>query len=75
MSKSPPFERLVRFQEKDGGTIQYGDLPMSIANNELVGSSVDILAGDFSSGFQKTGAKGTIKHVELTSRFFVLGLS
>lgn len=57
-----PFERLVRF-ETDGGIETYGDLPSSVGNDDIVGSSVEVLDGDMRSGFKKSGSKATIKKV------------
>ena len=62
-SPPPPFERLVRF-EADGGEEMYGDLPgSSIDSDSIVGSTVEVLKGDFAAGFAKTGAKATVRKV------------
>lgn len=60
------FERLVRF-ETDGGKVTYGDLPSNVANNSIIGRSVDVLDGDVGSGFKKTSSKATIKKVSTSS--------
>lgn len=60
MASKAPFERLVRF-ETDDGKETYGDLPLSVANDAIVGSSVEALDGDIRSGFKKTGSKSTIR--------------
>lgn len=65
MASKAPFERLVRF-ETDGGKESYGDLPLSVANDETIGSSVETLDGDFKVGFKKTGSKATIRKASLT---------
>lgn len=59
-----PFERLVRF-ETDGGKESYGDLPLSVGTDAIIGSSVDVLDGDVKAGFKKTGSKATIKKVSI----------
>lgn len=59
MATKAPFERLVRFETEDGKE-SYGDLPSSVANDSIIGSSVETLDGDIRSGFKKTGSKATI---------------
>lgn len=64
MASSAAFERLVRF-ETDGGKETYGDLPLSVATDDIIGSSVATLDGDIRSGFKKTGSKATIRTVSV----------
>ncbi|KAK3074167.1 hypothetical protein LTR53_003637 [Teratosphaeriaceae sp. CCFEE 6253] len=60
MSSAPPFERLIRFQEQDGQSIRYGDLPLVVPNDGIIGGSVEVLNGDIQSGFQKAGTKAAV---------------
>lgn len=65
MASIAPFERLVRF-ENDGGKETYGDLPLNVANDAIIGSSVEVLDGDIKTGFKKSGSKATIKKAHFT---------
>ncbi|CAN9337753.1 unnamed protein product [Alternaria alternata] len=53
------FERLIRFEDKDGKTV-YGNLEKEVPTKEIEGSSVEVLEGDVKSGFKKTGQKTTV---------------
>lgn len=41
----------------------FGDLPMSSSVDDVVGSSVNTLDGDFNSGFKKGSSKATVRKV------------
>lgn len=56
------FERLIRFEDKDGKTV-YGNLEKEVPTKEIEGSSVEVLEGDVKSGFKKTGQKTTVGKV------------
>lgn len=56
------FERLIRFEDKDGKTV-YGNLEEEVPTREIEGSSVEVLSGDIKSGFKKTGEKATVGKV------------
>jgi transcription initiation factor TFIIH subunit 2 len=56
------FERLIRFEDKEGKTV-YGNLEKETPTREIEGSSVEILEGDVQSGFKKTGQKATVGKV------------
>lgn len=56
------FERLIRFEDKDGKTV-YGNLEKEVPTKEIEGSSVEVLEGDVKSVFKKTGQKTTVGKV------------
>ena len=56
------FERLIRFEDKDGKTV-YGNLEKEVPTKEIEGSSVEVLERDVKSGFKKTGQKTTVGKV------------
>lgn len=62
MATKPPFERLVRFED-DAGKEMHGDMTGNVDSDSIVGSSVEVLEGDFTSGFKKAGKKATIRKV------------
>ena len=67
MATKAPFERLIRF-ESDNGQVLYGDLPASKSTDDVVGSEVSTIEGDFKTGFKKGSSKSTVRKVSQTAR-------
>ena len=65
MADTITFERLIRFKSKDGKTY-HGNLPKETASAEIEGSEVEILEGDITNGFKKTGQKAHVGEVWLS---------
>lgn len=62
MADTVSFERLIRFKSKDGKTY-HGNLPEETSSAKIEGSEVEILEGDISNGFKKTGQKVHVSEV------------
>jgi hypothetical protein len=56
------FDYLVRFEDSTGA-VRYGNQASYRPTSEIVGSEVEVLSGDISSGFKKTGEKAKIAKV------------
>jgi transcription initiation factor TFIIH subunit 2 len=61
------FDYLVRFEDSTGA-VRYGNQASYRPTPEIVGSEVEVLSGDISSGFKKTGEKAKIAKVSLITQ-------
>ena len=61
------FDRLIRFVG-EADQVVYGNLEKALSCNEIVGTEVQVLAGNFEDGFNKTSQTATVKKVRTVTR-------
>ena len=61
-SSTPEFTHLIRFEDEDG-VVQWGDLAGGSAQENLIGTKVDVLEGSLEGGFSTTDATKRIAKV------------
>jgi hypothetical protein len=60
------FDRLIRFED-DGGNVHYGNIPQEFPSGGVLGTKVQVLKGDLSSGFSIGQEQATLKKVNIFS--------
>jgi hypothetical protein len=67
MEEVPPFQRLIRFLDKEGRE-NYGDLGAYRPGEAIEGTYVRVLSGDLNTGFSATSVEKEVKKVQVSIR-------